>query len=200
MSNDKQEDDPFIDHDNYFNFTYANEELGFDFDTFSINGFSDFLQTVFIVDFINYRKNFILRNYIPFREAAHKFKGSFKLLQAFSLTNTIQALEDKIKLGIIDIEDDYVNTLVKFHIFLEKLDNLAKKKNIKINEIKLAEFKRLNKLCYELEAKSTKMKIDQERDSLKRQSSEQSFSLTMFYDELNYDFEKKVTGCCCLIY
>ena len=61
----------------FYNFIYAEEELGFNFSEFSKNQFHDFLKSIFVVDLINLRKNYIQRNYIQVRFLAHKFKSPF---------------------------------------------------------------------------------------------------------------------------
>ena len=59
----------------YFNFLYAEEELGINFLEFSKNQFHDFLKCVFVEDFINIRKCYIQRNLIKLRFHAHKLKS-----------------------------------------------------------------------------------------------------------------------------
>jgi len=64
--------------ENFFNFTLAEEDFGFDYDSFIKDGFVKFLEQTFIRDFIEFRKNYLMRNYSQVRFLAHKFKGSFK--------------------------------------------------------------------------------------------------------------------------
>jgi hypothetical protein len=62
----------------YFDFNDAQENFGFDYESFSQNGFGQFIKDVFISDFISFRKYYISRNYDKVRFYAHKFKGAFK--------------------------------------------------------------------------------------------------------------------------
>ena len=64
------------DHD-YFNFTLAEDEFGFDFVSFSNDGFRTFLRESYIHEFILFRKSYIACNYFLVKFHAHKFKGSF---------------------------------------------------------------------------------------------------------------------------
>lgn len=61
----------------YYNFIYAEEELGFSFSDFAKNNFSDFLTNCYINDLINLRKHYIMRNMSQVRFIAHKFKSPF---------------------------------------------------------------------------------------------------------------------------
>ena len=61
----------------FYNFMHAEEELGFSFSDFAKNNFAEFLNTCYVEDFINLRKNFIMRNYVAVRFLAHKFKSPF---------------------------------------------------------------------------------------------------------------------------
>lgn len=61
----------------WFDFNTAMDEFGFDYESFTENGFKTFLEETFIKDVIDCRRNFISRNYIQVRFWAHKFKGSF---------------------------------------------------------------------------------------------------------------------------
>ena len=61
----------------YYNFLYAEDELGFNFSEFAKNQFHDFLKSIYVVDLINFRKYYIQRNYIQVRFLAHKFKSPF---------------------------------------------------------------------------------------------------------------------------
>ena len=62
----------------YFNFKYAEEELGFNFSDFAQEGFGDFLHTVYVCDLIQLRKAYIMRDYNSVRFLAHKFKSPFR--------------------------------------------------------------------------------------------------------------------------
>jgi hypothetical protein len=61
----------------FYNFSLAQEEFGFDYESFIQFGFKTFLEETFIKDLIDFRKSYISRNYISVRFIAHKFKGSF---------------------------------------------------------------------------------------------------------------------------
>ena len=61
----------------YFNFLHAEEELGFLFSDFAKNNFGEFIQTCYVVDLINLRKSYIMRNFVQVRFLAHKFKSPF---------------------------------------------------------------------------------------------------------------------------
>jgi len=74
MSNDEEE----LKDEKYFNFTIAQDEFGFDYESFIKDGFKTFLEETFIKDFIDCRKCYISRNYGQVRFIAHKFKGSFQ--------------------------------------------------------------------------------------------------------------------------
>jgi len=62
----------------FYNFTIAAEDFGFDYDNFIKDGFVKFLEETFIRDFIEFRKNYLKRNYSQVRFLAHKFKGGFR--------------------------------------------------------------------------------------------------------------------------
>ncbi len=68
----------------YFNFIYAEEELGFSFTDFAKNNFNDFLTTCYLHDLISLRKNYILRNMSQVRFLAHKFKSPFGYISFYS--------------------------------------------------------------------------------------------------------------------
>ena len=61
----------------FYNFIYAEEELGFSFSDFAKNNFSDFLNTCYLTDLISLRKAYIIRNLSQVRFLAHKFKSPF---------------------------------------------------------------------------------------------------------------------------
>ena len=61
----------------YYNFIYAEDELGFCFSEFAKNNFGEFLQTCYVLDLIKLRKSYILRNFSEVRFIAHKFKSPF---------------------------------------------------------------------------------------------------------------------------
>ena len=62
----------------YFDFLYAEEELGFNFADFSKNQFSDFLQSIYVTELISLRKAYISRNIVQVRFLSHKFKSPFR--------------------------------------------------------------------------------------------------------------------------
>ena len=61
----------------FYNFAYAEEELGFTFCDFAKNNFGEFLSTCYVTDLINLRKNYIMRNLVQVRFIAHKLKSPF---------------------------------------------------------------------------------------------------------------------------
>jgi len=61
----------------FFDFNEAIENYGFDFDSFSTEGFSKFLKETYVDNFIDFRKAFIMKDFNKVRFFAHKFKGSF---------------------------------------------------------------------------------------------------------------------------
>jgi hypothetical protein len=61
----------------FFNFLYAEDELGFNFKEFSRNNFYEFLKGTYLNDLIALRRNYIQRNLIQVRYFAHKFKSPF---------------------------------------------------------------------------------------------------------------------------
>ena len=61
----------------YFDFIFAEEELGFNFADFAKNHFYEFLRSIYLVDLIAMRKAYIMRNYVQVRFLAHKFKSPF---------------------------------------------------------------------------------------------------------------------------
>ena len=61
----------------YFNFIYAEEELGFNFSNFAKNDFAEFLNTSYAIDLINLRKYYLIRNFSEVRFLSHKFKSPF---------------------------------------------------------------------------------------------------------------------------
>ena len=71
-------EDPIYTQSPYFDFYDAVNSYGFDWDSFKENNFSDFIEKTFIIDFIEFRKSYIKRDYHEkIRKLAHKFKGSF---------------------------------------------------------------------------------------------------------------------------
>lgn len=62
----------------FFDFIYAEEELGFNFNEFAKNSFGDFIEMVYVQDLIGLRKAYIQRDMIRVRFLAHKFKSPFK--------------------------------------------------------------------------------------------------------------------------
>jgi hypothetical protein len=61
----------------YFNIYESIESYGLELDSFMENGFEQFIQHTFLNDFIEFRKAYIVRDFIKLRFYAHKFKGSF---------------------------------------------------------------------------------------------------------------------------
>jgi hypothetical protein len=61
----------------YYNFIYAEEELGLNFLDLSFDGFREFLETIYLKDLIELRKAYIKRDYITIRFLSHKFKSPF---------------------------------------------------------------------------------------------------------------------------
>lgn len=61
----------------FYNFIYAEEELGLNFSDLSKNGFQEFLQSIYLNDLIQLRKAYIKRNYGSIRFLSHKFKSPF---------------------------------------------------------------------------------------------------------------------------
>lgn len=62
----------------YFDFNLAIEDYGLDFQEFSADGFSAFLEETYLDNFIQLRKNFINKDFSKVRFYAHKFKGVFQ--------------------------------------------------------------------------------------------------------------------------
>lgn len=71
------EENPLYINPPYFDFVEA-ENFGFDIETFQIDGFSLFVTTTILSDFIRMRKSFIGRDINDVRFIAHKFKGCFR--------------------------------------------------------------------------------------------------------------------------
>jgi hypothetical protein len=61
----------------YYDFHEAIEECGFDFDQFVENGFKEFLNYVYLGDFLKLRESFLDQDLNNFYFIAHKFKSSF---------------------------------------------------------------------------------------------------------------------------
>jgi len=61
----------------FFNIHESIESYGFDLNSFMENGFHQFIHQTYLTDFIEFRKAYIMREYIKLRFYAHKFKGSF---------------------------------------------------------------------------------------------------------------------------
>ncbi len=73
-----EENNPIMTQTPYFDFNDAIENYGFDWDTFSLNNFEEFIVKTFITDFIKFRTSYIKRDYTEgVKRLAHKFKGSF---------------------------------------------------------------------------------------------------------------------------
>jgi hypothetical protein len=64
-------------HPPFFNFIYAEDELGLNFLELSEDGFSEFLYTIFTTNLIDMRKAYIRREYSIIRFISHKFKSPF---------------------------------------------------------------------------------------------------------------------------
>ncbi len=61
----------------YYNFIYAEEELGLNFLDLSKNGFREFLETIYLNDLIQLRKAYIKRDYGTIRFLSHKLISPF---------------------------------------------------------------------------------------------------------------------------
>lgn len=61
----------------YFDFLYAIDESGFDFEEFMTDNFKDFVKE-YIENYTKVRKYYILRDYINFKRASHSLKGIFR--------------------------------------------------------------------------------------------------------------------------
>lgn len=61
----------------YFDFIYAINESGFDFEDFMADNFKDFIKE-FIDNYTKVRKFFILRDLVNYKRAAHSLKGIFR--------------------------------------------------------------------------------------------------------------------------
>lgn len=73
-----EEYNPLLTQTPLFDFNDAIENYGFDWATFSIDNFEDFIIKTFITDFIKFRISYIKRDYHEgVKRLAHKFKGSF---------------------------------------------------------------------------------------------------------------------------
>ncbi len=137
-----EEDEEKLTDGEYYNFFLAQEEYGFDYESFIKDGFKNFLEDTFIKDLIDLRKSYISRNYMQVRFIAHKFKGSFKyniklncrLMYGFYISNTCYEIQEKLDNGSISIEELYVELVKRFNYFLAKLEEFAERigNNIKI--------------------------------------------------------------------
>lgn len=67
----------YLENPPYFNIYESIESYGLDLDSFKENGFKNFICQTFLTDFIEFRKAYIIRDYLKLRFYAHKFKGSF---------------------------------------------------------------------------------------------------------------------------
>jgi hypothetical protein len=65
----------------YFNIYESIESYGFDLNSFIENGFGQFIQHTYLSDFIEFRKAYIIRDFVKVRFYAHKFKGSFSYVE-----------------------------------------------------------------------------------------------------------------------
>ena len=70
----------YLENPPYFNIYESIESYGFDLNSFMENGFRHFISQTFLTDFIEFRKAYIIRDFVKFRFYAHKFKGSFAYL------------------------------------------------------------------------------------------------------------------------
>jgi hypothetical protein len=61
----------------FFDFYESIENYGFDFDIFQSDGFAKFIRDIYIGNFINFRKAFIMKDFYQLKFYAHKFKGTF---------------------------------------------------------------------------------------------------------------------------
>ena len=73
MNNEKE----LLENPPYFNIYESMESYGFDLNSFMENGFNQFICHTFLTDFIEFRKAYIIRDFLKLRFYAHKFKGSF---------------------------------------------------------------------------------------------------------------------------
>ena len=94
----------------YFDFYESIEEYGFDFEGFIKDGFHDFLKDTFIKDFITLRQAYISIDFPRVRFVAHKFKGSFALMNSKFLNPLC-----------LEIENLYVDLVQKMLVFLDKI-------------------------------------------------------------------------------
>ena len=149
----------------FYNFIYAEEELGFSFTDFSKNNFSEFLQSCFINDLIRLRKFYILRNMTEVRFIAHKLKSLFRLKQyLYSLISSTKVkescenLQDCIDNGKISVENEYINLLQSLNKFFQVLHELSIKLSktkhyldLNFNPELINKFSQLNDNCTFLE-------------------------------------------------
>lgn len=61
----------------FFNFLYAEDELGLNFNELCEEGFANFLENIYHHDLIELRKSYIKRDYAVIRFISHKFKSPF---------------------------------------------------------------------------------------------------------------------------
>lgn len=70
-------DKKYLTNPPYFDFVDAEENYGFDFESFQEQSFTSFLQD-FISDYIKLRIAYIARDMNNVRNLTHKFKGIFR--------------------------------------------------------------------------------------------------------------------------
>jgi hypothetical protein len=124
MEDDENEffNHPIFRQSPHFDFYESVTNLGFDFDSFKKDNFSQFITNTYINDFIEFRKAYIKRDYHEkVRKLAHKFKGSFSVMSSALIFDKTNSLKMAILMGNIEVEDLYSDVVSAMLNFLDRI-------------------------------------------------------------------------------
>ena len=136
------------------------EDYGFTFEEY-LNGLfeSSIVKETYLQDFLKLRQFHIESNYDGIKKIVHKFKSSFLIFGAKKIGSLAQDIQSKIDNGDNDIDEAYIELILKMLEFFDCIVSLCEKLGKPLDQASVQEFYEKNKECNEAESSPIKARL-----------------------------------------